>query len=220
MEAFRLAADQGADGVELDVRRTADGELVVYHDPVVPGLGPIASASLAEVRQHARDAPSFAEAMEASAGMLVNVEIKADPGEPGFDPEYRAADDVAEWVAAHDAHDRVIVSSFNPLAVLRVRAEHPAVVTGLLMAPGSLGETVDVIDGIDVAQRGGHRALHPAGSQLAGEMAARAAFYARAQGLALVVWTVDDPTEIRRLAAAGIGGIITNDPAGALAALA
>lgn len=218
VDAFRLAAAQGADGVELDVRRTADGELVVVHDPEVPGFGPVHCLDLGDLRDAVPDAPTFAEAMAACAGMLVNVEIKNSPDEPGFDPEHRAAFEVADWVDAHDAHDQVIVSSFNPMTVRELRAARPDIATGLLMAPGSLGDA-DVLGGVDVAAMAGHRALHPAAAQLAGPAAAAAVAYARRWELVLVVWTVDDPAEIRRLAGAGVAGIITNDPAGAREAL-
>ncbi len=219
MAAFRLAADQGAAGVELDVRRTADGELVIYHDPVIPGLGPIVDAGLAAVRAVAPAVPTFAEAMAACAGFLANVEIKNSPGEPDHDPADAVAAMVAAWVAEADAYDRVLVSSFNPATGAAVRAADPGIPTGLLMAAGSLGKGVDAEGGVALAAAAGHRAFHPSVAQLAGDAAARVVAAARAAGLAVVVWTVDDPTEIRRLADAGVNGIITNDPAGARRAL-
>ena len=73
-EAFRLALALGADGVELDVRRAARGALVVHHDSVLNGC---------PVRQLARPPlPSLAVALNASAGGLVDVELKTDGDEP------------------------------------------------------------------------------------------------------------------------------------------
>ena len=47
LAAFDRSRQLGADGVELDVRMTADGELAVHHDPEVPGLGPVAGLNAA-----------------------------------------------------------------------------------------------------------------------------------------------------------------------------
>ena len=85
--------EMGSDAVELDVRRTADGVLVVHHDP-----------DLADGRVDRRPAappicpptcPTLDAALDACAGMWVNVEIKNDPDEPDFDPtdSHRRRDD-------------------------------------------------------------------------------------------------------------------------------
>src|SRR5271155_5597270 len=81
--AFTAAVALGVDGVELDVRRTGDGVLVVHHDPTIGRLG------IAEALQ--RDLPTYVptldEAMKACEGVLVNVEIKNERGrhEPAYD---------------------------------------------------------------------------------------------------------------------------------------
>src|SRR4051812_33810066 len=69
--AFRRARAMGADAVELDVRRTVDGVLVVHHDPLPAELTP--------------HVPTLGDALDACTGMWVNVEIKNDPDEPDFD---------------------------------------------------------------------------------------------------------------------------------------
>src|SRR5262245_21916718 len=51
LAAFRRARELGADGVELDVHRTADGAIVVHHDAVIPGVGAIARLTRGELRQ-------------------------------------------------------------------------------------------------------------------------------------------------------------------------
>src|SRR5437763_7557885 len=95
IEAFVEARRLGADGVELDVRRSRDGALVVHHDPVIPGGGAIADLRVAELPPYV---PFLAAALEACAGLLVNVEIKNAPHEPGFDGEGILAANVASAV--------------------------------------------------------------------------------------------------------------------------
>src|SRR5437588_12260658 len=92
IEAFVEARRLGADGVELDVRRCQDGALVVHHDPAIPGLGPIAELGVADLPAYV---PLLAAALETCAGLLVNVEIKNAPTEPGFDAEGMLASNVA-----------------------------------------------------------------------------------------------------------------------------
>ena len=88
LEAFHRARELGADGVELDVRLTADGGLAVHHDAVVPGAGPVHELATADLPDHV---PLLADALEACTGMLVNIEIKNHPGEAAFDPSERAS---------------------------------------------------------------------------------------------------------------------------------
>src|SRR5690348_11168207 len=84
--AFTRALELGADGVELDVHRTADGALVVHHDAVAPGLGLLAATPFEAVRRAAPRIPTLAEALDVCAGRFVNVEIKSPPGDPDRDP--------------------------------------------------------------------------------------------------------------------------------------
>ncbi|HEX3426460.1 MAG TPA: glycerophosphodiester phosphodiesterase [Acidimicrobiales bacterium] len=96
LEAFAVARRLGADGVELDVRRSADGELVVHHDAEVAGRGPVSSLAAAELPPAV---PSLEAALRACSGLVVNIELKDLPGEPGFDPTYPLPQAVARLVA-------------------------------------------------------------------------------------------------------------------------
>src|SRR4051812_39413617 len=91
VEAFLVAKAMGADGVELDVRRTSDGPLVVHHDPRLRDGRAIIELHAATLPVHV---PRLHDALDACAGMWVNVEIKNDPLEPDFDPTDSIADDV------------------------------------------------------------------------------------------------------------------------------
>ena len=76
----RARRELGADGVELDVHRTADGVLVVHHDAAVAGVGLLADAPVRrDPRPRCPTVPTLAEALDACAGLLVNVEIKCLP---------------------------------------------------------------------------------------------------------------------------------------------
>lgn len=207
LDAFALARRLGADAVELDVRRTADGTLVVHHDPDVDGLGLLARRRFAEVRASAPWVPVLDEALEACQGMWVDVEVKHLPTEPDWDPTEAAATAVARALVGAGWQGRAVVSSFSPTALLRVREAEAVLATGLLV-PRGLDPAVAVAAAAEV----GHVAVLPPVESLEGPAAGEIVARARASGVAVVVWTVDAPDALRRLAAAGVGGLITNVP--------
>jgi glycerophosphoryl diester phosphodiesterase len=214
IEAFVLALAQGADGVELDVHRTADGGLVVHHDADAAGLGVLALRPLAEIRAAQPDVPTLDEVLDECAGALVNVEIKNLPGDGDYDSDDTAAALVVECLGRRAGGDDVLVSSFNLATIDRVRALDPSVPTGLLTMLG-----FDPIDALDVCAARGHGALHPFVGMLAGPVAGATVTKAHDRGMAVNVWTVNDDDEIRRLALAGVDVIMTDVPAAALRAL-
>jgi len=213
LAAFTAAAAQGADGVELDVHRTADGVLVVHHDAAAPGFGVLADHPAAEVRRGLPAVPTLEEALEACAGLLVNVEVKNLPGDADFDPDERAAVALVELLHARGGRDDVLVSSFNLATIDRVRHLDPELATGFLTAGVDAREAATIADGR------GHGAVHPHVHSLAGPAAIPVVAHSHDLGLAVNVWTVNAPDEIRRLADAGVDGVITDVPDQALAAL-
>ena len=207
--AFLAAARSGADGVELDVRRTADGQAAVLHDATLPDGRAVAEVALDDVPPAV---PRLDEALDACAGMVVNVEVKNAPWDTDFDPGEALAELVVRTVAARGGRDRVLVSSFGPAAVARVRVLDPALPTALLTAV----LTDDQVDGlVDEVHTAGHVALHPHHRTVTPHLVERCA----AAGLAVNTWTVDDPERIAVLAALGVDGIVTNVPDVALRAL-
>ena len=91
VEAFALARELGADGIELDVRRSADDVLIVHHDAEVPEVGLLAAQPFDGIRAALPWLPTLAEALEVCTGWLVNVEIKCLPWEADADPEHTVA---------------------------------------------------------------------------------------------------------------------------------
>src|SRR4051812_38351540 len=161
VEAFRHAAELGADWVELDVRRTADGALVIHHDAVLPDGRTIVELAASDLPA---SVASFADAMTACAGMGVNIEIKNVPPDPDFDPGDAVARRVAELLLAGDvlgdiALDDILVTSFNPRTVALVRELAPVVPTGQLLF--DLSDPELAAASIERAASDGHVAVNP-----------------------------------------------------------
>jgi glycerophosphoryl diester phosphodiesterase len=207
LEAFVAASALGADGVELDVHRTADGALVVHHDARARGLGVLAECTQAEVRAARPEIPTLDEALEACAGMLVNVEVKNLPGDADYDPTESVAAGVVELLTRRGGRDDVLVSSFNLESVNRVRSLDASIPTGFLTLVG-----MDPVDGVEVAHAHGHGAVHPDVRALVGAAAVATITRAHELGMTVNVWTVNDEDEMRRLAAAGVDAVVTDVP--------
>lgn len=201
VEAFRLARTLGADWVELDARRTRDGAVIVHHDAVLADGRTIVELDRQELPDHVCD---LAVALDACEGMHVNIEIKNWPDDPDFDPSERVAEQVVDLVRERGLRDRVLVSCFHRPTIDRIRVLDPELATAFLFVlhEGTWEELA-----ADVAA-GGHRALHPWEGFVDEAMVAAA----RAHGLELNVWTVDDPERMAQLVALGVDGLCTNVP--------
>lgn len=233
MAAFALAAQQGAQGIELDVHLTADGQIVVMHDDTVDattdGHGAISQMTLAQVRQlhlharghkaHAGDAtetvPLLSEVFDRfiPGPLVVNVELK-----PSKTTDLAQA--VAQLVMQHHAAGQVLLSSFDRFTLAYLQ-QHHATLRRALLYPASSFEGVMVgmrhsLGWITGAHALGCEAIHPYWRL------ATPAVIERAHLLELDVnaWTVDDERTIRHLAQLDVDGIITNDPARASAVVA
>jgi glycerophosphoryl diester phosphodiesterase len=182
--------------VELDVRRSADGLLVVHHDAYLADGRLIASTTADDL-----DLPSLAEALAACPGVLVDVEIKNDPEEPDFEADRRRAADVVGVLRERGEGERVLVSSFDLASVERVRDLGDDIATAWIV------EKVPA-DVVEVLLSGRHQALHPEWQAVTPELID--ACYAA--GLAVSCWTCDDPEAMVRLARWGIDGVCTNVP--------
>jgi glycerophosphoryl diester phosphodiesterase len=197
--------------VEFDVRATADGSLVVHHDPDVAGVGPIATAQAVSLPDWV---PTLDEALDACAGMAtVNVEIKHSPGEPGFDPDRRLAVAVGEALVARPqppAGPRLIVSSFDLLVLDTLQPTAPGLARGWLTVPGC-----DAVAAVATIRARGHGGLHVHHADVTEDVVAAA----RASGIWVATWTVDDPLRAVALVRLGVAFIITNVPDIVLAAV-
>jgi len=194
VEAYRLAAAMGADGVELDVRR---GFICTHDFRADPPPG----------------TTTLPEALDACEGMFVNIEIKNLQGEEDYDETETLAGEVVSLLASRGWRDRVLVSSFNLSTINRVKQLAPSVPTGFLVMippdPDVAGRTIDRV------RRHGHDAIHP--HHLG--VTQRLVDLARAAGLDVHTWTVNDPDRMVELASFGVASIMTDVPDVAVAAL-
>lgn len=207
LEAFAEARRKGADGVELDVRRSADGALVVHHDAEVPGRGPIAALAVRDLPDYV---PLLSEALAACHGMTVNVEIKNSPADPGYDPTEAISSAVASAVADSGESDHVLVSSFQVATLAALRAADPSLAVGLLV-----GWQADAGAALELASERRYQAIHPFLTQVDQALVERA----HHAGLAVNVWTVNAPEDLERMAGLGVDAIITDRLEEALAAV-
>lgn len=191
LDAFALALDQGADGVELDARLTRDRHLVVHHDPVLGDRSDLPS-----------HVPTLVEVLALIPDALINIELKS---EPEIDPDNEVARAVAEVAPA-----TALVSSFRRSAVETFARLRPEVAVGLLTIP-----TVDQMEQARWAADSGLAALHPFQLSVNAELCDGC----HALGLQVNTWTVDDPDRMLWLRDCGVDLLITNVPDVAVRAL-
>jgi glycerophosphoryl diester phosphodiesterase len=208
VEAFVEAGRRGADGVEFDVRRSADGALVVHHDAEVAGVGLIPDTPVADLPPHV---PLLGAVIEACDGMQMNVEVKNKPGDPGYDPSGSLARAVAAELVEQHRLDGVIVSSFDAPTIEAVRTAEPALAVGWL-----LGVTADLGAALATALDRHYQALHPF------FVGVRDDFVRRCQqaGLAVNVWTPNTDADLEAMLDLGVDALITDRLSAALALVA
>ena len=207
LAAFAAARRLGADGVELDVRRTADGALAVHHDSEIPGLGPVGELTVAQLPAFV---PLLDAALEACDGMVVNVEIKNLPVEPGFDADGIVATSVANLVMEQRFATKVVISCFHLGTIDAVKAAEPSISTGWLTVA-----RYDQYAALATAVEHGHDALHPQHEGLSTALVTEA----HDAGLEVATWTVDEPDRLLEVAAMGVDTVITNAVGAAVAVL-
>ena len=206
--AFRDAVALGVGGVELDVRTTLDGALIVHHDPTI-GLRAIAHTNARDLPKYV---PSLEEALEALEGVAVNVEIKnrKDPREPAYDDSGTLVRGVLDVVHGARSDSSIGISCFDLATCAHARTYDPSMYVGWLVRKGSLSEALEQARAQTLNAVNPHFSMVTrAGQQLAGELE-----------VSLNVWTVNESKDIADMAALGVASIITDQPAMALALLA
>ena len=204
-ESFGQVREAGADGVELDVRMTADGSLVVIHDHEFPD-GRLVAATKGSERPD--QVLLLEEALDLCRGLIVNVEIKNFPRDPAFDPTEEIAVKVVQLFESRGASgtpDQILVSCFGIACLDRVRELCPELPTAQLLLSRRPARQV-----IGPCIKHGHKTVHPYVSMVNETFMAEA----EANGLTVNVWTGFDegPEVVDELIAIGADGMITGYP--------
>jgi len=223
LAAFEMAVEMGAGFVEIDLHLSRDARLVAIHDDTLQrttsGHGPVAAKTLEELRQLdagswfdgrvGRDAPAGAahksfpgermptiEEILAFAGKRnvgLFLELKAS-GPSGIEHAILGA------LRAYDGILGNVILSFDLTTLANLRRLEPLLMTGYLCT--------NPAEAVGKATSVGARQLLPRADRITPELVAEA----HRSDLKVVAWTVDDPAQMRALAAAGVDGIITDDP--------
>ena len=212
LPAFEKAVAMGADGIEIDVQLTRDGEIVIAHDErlerVSNGTGWIKDHTLQELKQLSFSKthpeygctvlPTLAEFLGFMKGnaLAINIELKTGM-------IYYEGLEARTWqlVERMGMGDRVIYSSFNHYSLQKLRQAAPAARIGLLCG-------ASFIDIPDYPQRLGAEAIHPPLGIVDADYIVRC----HQAGLAVHVWTVDVKLDMQHLAEWGVDALITDCP--------
>jgi glycerophosphoryl diester phosphodiesterase len=226
--AFAEAKKLGVDVLEMDIRVTRDGQLVMMHNPTVrtttKGWLPVRCYTLAEIQKlnagydwreeetgvrAFRDSqdpdlrvPSFEQVLKRFGDMRMNIEIK------GWHPlrNKAIAQEFCRLIDKYDMRNRILVASFHQGVLRVIREQLPGVAIS--------ASTVQVARFV-VSSRWGLRRYKPNVAVIqtcSRSINARVVDSARKHGLKLHGWTVDDTNEMDRLIDLGVDGIITNFP--------
>ncbi|MDE2093052.1 MAG: glycerophosphodiester phosphodiesterase [Burkholderiales bacterium] len=204
--AMRLGASMGFKGVEFDVMLAGDGTPVVIHDETVDrttdGKGEVSKMSYAELAGFSIDRtekiPRYEDAVRLcrELGIWANVEIKPAKGHERATGEAVARVTRALWQGAPLGP---LLSSFSVEALEAAQAAAPELPRGYLV--GKVPE-----DWRETMRRLGCVALHCNYRALNGKLAADI----HEAGCAILLWTVNDPAEARRLLAIGANCLVTD----------
>lgn len=231
LPAFEYAIEQGVDAIEMDIAVTRDDVLVVSHDPVLNpeicrsrgGSRVIRELTLEELKRwdcgslvnprYPRQTPvpgaripSLDEilALAGCGRFLFNIELKISPQTPQYTPApERFAELVLAAIDRHGLRSRAMVQSFDFRPLRALKATAPGIPIAALDEDENLG------DFVAVAQGAGAGIIAPHKSMVTQERVAGA----HQAGLQVIVWTANTPQEWDALVAAGVDGIISDDPA-------
>ena len=212
LDAFKLAADMNADGVELDVHFTKDGKVVVIHDEKIDrtsnGQGAVLDYTYEELlafdfgckfygERRGVKLPLLSDVYEllAPTGMIVNVEIKAN------DPEICAACDRIAKECGMES--KVIYSSFNHFQLAQMKEVNPDAFVAPLYS-------FNMLKPWDYCANIGASASHPRQNQIS--LLPEYVEECHKLGIRVHPWTVNDEADMKFLADAGCDAIITNYP--------
>ncbi len=197
LEAFERAIELGVEGIELDVRRSADDVLMIHHDAHISDGSLIAATNSADLPEWM---PTLADALEVCKDTWLNIEIKNMPTDPDYDADYGISLAVAGLIKAFDAEERVLVSCFDFSSICRLREEaHDIPIGWLIWGSVDAGQIID-------RARGAVDAIHPHEMLVDRTLMGMA----RDAGLMVNTWTVNDADRVLELHRLRVDAIVTD----------
>jgi len=206
MLAFEKAVEAGCDGIELDVHLSRDGEIIIIHDEMLErttnGQGYVKNLFLTELSllkiSNGQHIPTLAEYLDFAqkAKIITNIELKNDIVlYPGIEKKVIAA------IRSSKLEERIILSSFNHFSILECKKLAPEISCAFL----TYSWYVDV-----GAYAKGHNIpfVHPTYTSLSEDVVKEI----HNKDIGINTYTVNDSTEMARLIALGVEGIITDCP--------
>nr|WP_279537976.1 glycerophosphodiester phosphodiesterase [Paenibacillus turpanensis] len=212
MAAFRLALEQGAEGIELDIHQTKDGQLVVIHDETLErttnGSGLITSLTYDEIRSvdasfhfesyRGEHVPLLSEVLDLLSNTQIELNIELKNGIIRYEG---MEERVIRLVREYGMENRVVFSSFNHYSVVDLIQAVPDMDCALLYTAG-------LYHPWKYANSLGARSLHPLFYSVDPEMVQGA----HDAGLKVRPYTVNEEKDIRAMIANGVDAVITNYP--------
>jgi len=209
LAGMRVAAELGADAVEMDVRLSGDGHLVLSHDGDIRGIDGrivnIHSSSLEEIKSvslsQGQRVPTLTEVFDEAERLRLGLYLEIKDG--------GAVASLAEAICEGGMGNRVAVGSFRPDWVAAFHALAPAVPTSVLFGSAE-------VDPVALARCAGAAYVHPCWERLSDrpsdlltpEWLARV----RQAGLGIIVWHEERPAVIADLQRLGVDGICSDRP--------
>ncbi len=211
LPAFQKAADEGYDGVEMDVRLTKDKELVVFHDIRLErltgtGRGMVRTKTLAQLKHFRLKnelvesfIPLLSEALDIlkNTSLLINIEIKSEMPMRG-----KIEQRVIDMIYRYGVQSRVVVSSFNPLVIKKTQKIDPTIRTGFIFEKRLPKFNQRLATGLIVTS------WHPQYKGITPLTLQRA----HSNGCPVYAWTVNEEKDMIRMMELGVDGLITDRP--------
>jgi glycerophosphoryl diester phosphodiesterase len=204
LAAFQRAIDDGADGIEFDVRLTRDGDAVVFHDRTLKRTAGFDAEIIESI-------PTLAAALDFLSEFQgsIYIELKGKERDIG-----RLTDRVAVCLNEREIVGRVVVKSFKLSVIPRIKLLCPGIRTAALFAPKIRNILRKEKYLVKIAEELGADEISVHFSLATRKLMRKA----ERRGMSVVIWTADHPRWVKRATKLGIKAIITNDPGRLIAA--
>jgi glycerophosphoryl diester phosphodiesterase len=205
LAAFQKAITMNADGIELDVHLSSDGEIMVLHDETIDrltgGSGFVKDMTLQQLKNFrisgTEEIPTLSEVLDlVNKKCLVNIELKV---EAAFGPVTKL---IEKYVGEKGwNYKQFLVSSFNWNALQEIRDQNPKIPLGVLAA-------TDLELALSFSEFIKAETLHPHFHLLTIENVIKI----QSKGIQVFSWTINEPEDIQKIKSYNVNGIITDFP--------